>query len=41
MMIKDMGPQHFVFDSGDVNHPDIDRKMATLKDEMREVYHLY
>ena len=41
MMIKDMGAQHFVFDQNDVNHPDIDKKMATLRDEMREVYHLY
>ena len=41
MMIKDMGPQHFVFDRKDATHPDIEKKMATLRDEMREVYHLY
>lgn len=41
MMIKDMGPSHFVFKQDDVNHADIEHKMAMLRDEMKEVYHLY
>lgn len=41
LMLKDMGPEHFVLDKKDVNHPEIDQKMAMLFEEMREVYHLY
>lgn len=41
MMIKDMGAQHFVFEEVDANHPEIDAKMRILREEMKEVYHLY
>jgi S-adenosylmethionine decarboxylase len=41
LMSRDFGPERFVFDQADVNHPDIDKKMHNLFEEMREVYHLY
>lgn len=41
LMIKDMGAEHFCFEVEDASHPDIAQKMAFLKEEMREVYHLY
>ncbi len=41
LMLKKFGPKRFVYNLDDVNHPDIDQKMADLYDEMREVYHLY
>lgn len=41
LMIKNMGPERFVLDKDDLNHPEIDEKMGYLFDEMREVYHLY
>jgi S-adenosylmethionine decarboxylase len=40
LMIKPMGPDNYVFDPKDVNHPEIDHKMALLYDEMKEVFHL-
>lgn len=41
LMVKQFGPDRFVFEDKDVNHPEIDQKMKLLYDEMREVYHLY
>lgn len=40
LMIKDMGPEHFVFEPEDVKHPEIAAKMELLREEMKEVYHL-
>lgn len=41
LMIKDFGPERFVYDQNDVNHPGIDKKMLALYEEMKEVYHLH
>ncbi len=41
LMLKNMGPERFVFEQADANHPEIEAKMKALYDEMREVYHLY
>jgi S-adenosylmethionine decarboxylase len=40
LMIKQMGPENYLLDPSDVNHPDIDHKMALLQQEMKEVFHL-
>jgi S-adenosylmethionine decarboxylase len=40
LMIKPMGPENYLLDPKDVNHPGIDAKMALLQQEMREVFHL-
>ncbi|MCE3013924.1 MAG: adenosylmethionine decarboxylase [Proteobacteria bacterium] len=40
MMIKQMGPENYLLDPKDANHRDIDKKMALLQQEMREVFHL-
>lgn len=40
LMIKPMGPENYLLDPKDVNHPGIDAKMHLLKQEMREVFHL-
>lgn len=40
LMIKPMGPDNYVLDPKDCNHPDIDHKMKLLNQEMREVFHL-
>jgi hypothetical protein len=39
-MIKPMGAENYLFDQKDINHPDIDKKMQLLNQEMREVFHL-
>lgn len=41
LMLKNFGPERFVYSEKDINHPEINQKMKTLYDEMREVYHLY
>lgn len=41
LMLRDFGPERFVFKPEDVNHKDIDKKMETLYQEMREVLHMY
>lgn len=41
LMLKNMGPERFVYDQKDINHEGIDQKMEALYGEMREVYHLY
>jgi S-adenosylmethionine decarboxylase len=40
LMIKPMGPENYLLDPNDKNHPDIDHKMELLNKEMREVFHL-
>jgi len=40
LMIKPMGPENYLLDENDRNHPDIDHKMRLLNQEMREVFHL-
>jgi S-adenosylmethionine decarboxylase len=40
LMIKPMGPDNYLLDTKDVNHPDIDKKMDLLRQEMKEVFHL-
>jgi S-adenosylmethionine decarboxylase len=39
-MVKAMGPDNYLLDPSDKNHPDIDHKMMLLNQEMREVFHL-
>lgn len=39
-MIKSSGPKRFLMNEKDVNHPDIDKKMALLYDEMKQVFHM-
>jgi S-adenosylmethionine decarboxylase len=40
LMVKPMGPENYLLDPKDKNHPLIDQKMKLLNDEMREVFHL-
>jgi S-adenosylmethionine decarboxylase len=40
LMVKPMGPENYLLDPKDVNHPLIDQKMRLLNNEMREVFHL-
>jgi S-adenosylmethionine decarboxylase len=40
LMVKDFGPEKYVLNPQDVNHPEIDKKMHLLHQEMKEVYHL-
>lgn len=40
LMIKEMGPENYLLDPKDINHPEIDSKMRLLRQEMREVFHL-
>lgn len=40
LMVKAMGPENYLLDPNDRNHPDIDHKMELLHQEMREVFHL-
>jgi len=41
LMAKEFGPERFVFDQKDVNHPEIEEKMRSLYKEMEDVYHLH
>jgi S-adenosylmethionine decarboxylase len=40
LMVKPMGPENYLLDVNDRNHPEIDHKMELLQKEMREVFHL-
>ena len=40
LMVKDFGPQRYLMDQKDLNHPQIDEKMMLLRQEMKEVFHL-
>ncbi|MCU0825505.1 MAG: adenosylmethionine decarboxylase [Leptospira sp.] len=40
MMIKELGPENYVLNPEDINHPDIPEKMKLLREEMKEVYHM-
>jgi S-adenosylmethionine decarboxylase len=40
LMIRPLGPENYLLDPKDVNHPLIDQKMSLLNQEMREVFHL-
>ena len=40
LMIRDFGPERYLMDVKDINHPEVDEKMTRLAQEMREVYDL-
>ena len=40
LMVGNAGPENYLLDPKDINHPDIDQKMQILRSEMREVFHL-
>jgi S-adenosylmethionine decarboxylase len=40
LMVKPMGPENYLLDPNDKNHPEIEHKMNLLNQEMREVFHL-
>ena len=40
LMIKDFGPERYLMDASDINHPEMDRYMQRLAVEMKEVFHL-
>jgi S-adenosylmethionine decarboxylase len=40
MMVKNTDKERFLANKKDINHPDIDKKLNLLFEEMREVYHL-
>ncbi len=40
LMVKSFGPQRYLMDEKDYNHPEIDKKMSLLAKEMKDVYHL-
>jgi S-adenosylmethionine decarboxylase len=40
LMVKKFGPERYLMDAKDVNHPDIPLKMDLLEKEMKEVFHL-
>jgi S-adenosylmethionine decarboxylase len=39
-LVKEKGPENYLLDPKDVNHPDVPVKMQLLKKEMLEVYHM-
>ena len=39
-MVKQKGPENYLLNASDVNHPDVPVKMELLKKEMLEVYHM-
>jgi S-adenosylmethionine decarboxylase len=39
-MVKEMGPENYLLNPNDVNHPDVPAKMELLKKEMKEVYNM-
>ncbi len=41
VMSKDHGPSRWLFDQADKNHPDLNKKMALIQKEMKDVYMLY
>ncbi len=40
LMVGNAGPESYLLDPKDINHPEIDQKMQMLRSEMREVFHL-
>ncbi len=40
LMVKNFGPERYVMEPKYASHPDIDKKMQLLHQEMREVFHL-
>jgi len=40
MMIKEMGPENYLLNVDDINHPIVPEKMRLLREEMKEVYHM-
>lgn len=40
LMVKPTGPENYLFDKKDINHPELAHKMELLNQEMREVFHL-
>jgi len=40
LMVGNVGPETYLLDPNDINHPDLDQKMQILRSEMREVFHL-
>jgi S-adenosylmethionine decarboxylase len=40
LMVKPFGPERYLMEESDYNHPQIDEKMFLLDKEMREVFHL-
>lgn len=40
LMIREMGPERYLMEPQDVNHPEVPNKMKLLNSEMREVFHL-
>ncbi len=40
LMVKEMGPENYLLNPNDVNHPDVPKKMELLREEMKEVYHM-
>ncbi len=40
LMVKEFGAERYLMDKSDFNHPDIDKQMSLLKQEMEDVFHL-
>lgn len=40
LMVKDFGPERYLMDKADINHPYVTSKMVQLKNEMFELFHL-
>ena len=39
-MVKPQGPENYLLNKSDINHPDVPKKMELLNKEMLEVYHM-
>ncbi|NOT80105.1 MAG: adenosylmethionine decarboxylase [Bacteriovoracaceae bacterium] len=39
-MVQEKGPENYLLNPADVNHPDVPKKMELLRREMLEVYHM-
>jgi S-adenosylmethionine decarboxylase len=39
-MVKPKGPENYLLNQSDINHPDVPKKMELLNKEMLEVYHM-
>jgi S-adenosylmethionine decarboxylase len=40
LLVKETGPENYLLNPNDVNHPLVQEKMHLLKEEMHEVYHM-
>jgi S-adenosylmethionine decarboxylase len=40
LLVKETGPENYLLNPNDVNHPLVPEKMKLLHEEMHEIYHM-